>query len=130
MGWFKVRFRIHQCRRRFYTRFAAQLACQCFTCARSRAGHSARFVVLPDSTRGTIISNKSLTVDVLSAVLAAFQRKRDVRDRWFRQPFDGKTMRIAHSPTRFVHERENNICSDLFASTMRLHVLPYSDIFN
>lgn len=23
-GWFKVRFRIHQCRRRFYTRFAAE----------------------------------------------------------------------------------------------------------
>ena len=43
----------------------------------TRAGHSARFVVLPDSTRGTIISNKSPTADVLSAFLAAFQRKRD-----------------------------------------------------
>lgn len=47
----------------------------------SRAGHSARFAVLPDSTRGTIISNKSLMVDVLSAFLAAFQRKKARRSR-------------------------------------------------
>lgn len=73
----------------------------------SRAGHSARFVVLPDSTRGTIISNKSPTVDVLSAFLAAYQRKKAQRSRLVVSlPFDEKTMRIARSLTRFVHERE------------------------
>jgi len=58
----------------------------------SRAGHSARFVVLPDSTRGTIISNKSPTVDVLSAFLAR-ERKRDVSRPIVSLPFDEKTMR-------------------------------------
>jgi len=117
VGWFKVRFRIHQCRAAIlYTLRGTARVSELYV---SRAEHSARFVVLPDSTRGTIISNKSPTVDVLSAFLAR-ERKRDVSRPIVSLPFDEKN--DVHSLTRFVREHKNSICEDLLESTM--HVLP------
>lgn len=103
-GWFKVRFRIHQCRGRFYTRFAGGSRVRALLVHVARVRKRDISLVLPfDTARRTIISNKSLPLDVLSAVLSAFQRK---KMRYLRTiislPFDTKMMHLM----RFVSGRD------------------------
>lgn len=59
-GRFKVRFRIHQCRARFYVRFATRLACRgALRVYVARTWDISLVLVLQCFTRGTIISNIS-----------------------------------------------------------------------
>lgn len=58
---------------RNFIRVPRRLACRCFTCARTR--DIPLVLVLPDSARGTIISNKSPPVDVMSVFLTRARGK-------------------------------------------------------